>query len=87
MGDLRELLSDAETLVGAFDAGYSQESLEALRERLKASHGRIAGGYQRLREKVAHGEEGETAPHYSTLPRPPKMRPAVPVLRFGENAQ
>ena len=37
-------------------------------------------------EKVAHGEEGETAPHYSTLPRPPKMRPAVPVLRFGETA-
>lgn len=55
LGDLRELLSDAETLVGAVDAGYSQESLEGLRDRLKASHGRIAGEYQRLREMVAHG--------------------------------
>ena len=36
-------------------------------------------------EKVAHGEEGQTAPHFDTLPRPPHMKPATSTLRYGEN--
>ena len=55
IGDLRELLSDAETLVGAVSAGYSEESLHALRERLKASRGRIADEYNRLRGGLIEG--------------------------------
>ena len=35
-------------------------------------------------EKVAAGEAGRTAPHFETLPRPPRMTPATRTLRYGE---
>ncbi|MCX7383912.1 MAG: molybdopterin oxidoreductase family protein, partial [Alphaproteobacteria bacterium] len=38
-------------------------------------------------EKVAHGEEGQTVPHFATLPRPPHMKPATRTLRYGEKTQ
>ena len=62
LGDLRELLSDAETLVGAVSAGYSEEGLLALRERLKASRGRIAGEYNRLRASLVEGQPRSSDP-------------------------
>jgi len=55
LDDLRDLLSDAETLVGACAEGYSEESIRALRDRLKASQGRILAEYQRVRESLVSG--------------------------------
>jgi len=55
LDDLRDLLSDAETLVGACAEGYSEESVRALRDQLKASQGRILAEYQRVRESMVAG--------------------------------
>ena len=52
LDDLRDLLIDAETLIGAYAAGYSDESMEPLRDRLKATQARITAEYSRLREKT-----------------------------------
>ncbi len=57
LDDLRDLLIDAETLVGAYTAGYSEESMESLRARLKATQGRITEGYAKAREQVASGSK------------------------------
>jgi hypothetical protein len=55
LGHLRDMLLDAETLVGAYEAGYNEESIAPLRDRLKANLGRINDANRRAREELQSG--------------------------------
>ena len=55
LGDLRDMLSDAETLVGACAEGYTEESMAPLRARLKATLGRINDQNRKAREGLQFG--------------------------------